>query len=190
LPAEIGNLSNLQTLSLYNNQLISLPAEIGNLSNLQTLSLYNNQLISLPPEIGNLSNLQWLNLAYNQLSSLPAEIGNLSNLCTLDLRENLFETVPTELAPLKRLGNLESCPDYSYSLRLDDSLLDTLPDTVVAGGTTAILDYLENEAWWHLQRLIGGTALGIGVLAAGILGLRWRNLSGKRKRKNEEKSHA
>jgi Leucine-rich repeat (LRR) protein len=52
--------------------LIKLPAEIGNLINLEILSLINNNLTSLPAEIGNLFNLQQLNLCYNQLTSLPA----------------------------------------------------------------------------------------------------------------------
>lgn len=68
------------TIFLWDNHLIgSLPAEIGNLSNLNYLSLSYNQLGQLSPEIGNLSSLEGLDLAHNQLSSLPSEIGNLSS---------------------------------------------------------------------------------------------------------------
>ena len=75
LPPEIGNLSNLTSLSLYSNQLSSVPTEIGNLSNLTSLYISENQLNSLPPEIGNLSSLTVFHLRNNQLSSLPPEIG-------------------------------------------------------------------------------------------------------------------
>ena len=70
IPAELGSLSNLQTLELYNNQLSGeIPAELGSLSNLKTLWLYSNQLSGeIPPELGNLSNLQGLDLSYNDLS--------------------------------------------------------------------------------------------------------------------------
>ena len=47
-----------------------IPPEIGNLTNLESLSLlYNDELTgSIPSEIGNLSNLNSLNLSLNQLS--------------------------------------------------------------------------------------------------------------------------
>ncbi len=78
----------LTYLDASNCSLSSLPAEIGNLTNLKGLYLYDNQLSSLPAEIGNLTNLQWLSLGRNQLSSLPAEIGNLTNLKQLYLSYN------------------------------------------------------------------------------------------------------
>jgi Leucine-rich repeat (LRR) protein len=79
LPAEIGNLINLQTLYLHINTLTSLPAEIGNLINLQTLILHNNKLTSLPAEIGKLIKLQELFLSNNKLTSLPVELLNIKN---------------------------------------------------------------------------------------------------------------
>ena len=49
-----------------------IPPEIGNLTNLTTLNLENNQLTGeIPPEIGNLTNLTTLNLTENQLRSYP-----------------------------------------------------------------------------------------------------------------------
>ncbi|MCP4344129.1 MAG: TIR domain-containing protein, partial [Desulfobacterales bacterium] len=57
-----------------NNQLSQLPPEIGELKNLQSLTLRNNQLSQLPPEIGELKNLQSLTLSSNQLSQLPSDI--------------------------------------------------------------------------------------------------------------------
>jgi hypothetical protein len=74
-------------------------------------------------------------------------------------------------------------------LEVEDNPLISPPQEVIEEGTTAILDNLENEAWWHLQRLIISAATGFGIVAAFILGTRWRN-RGKQKRKNEEKSHA
>lgn len=52
LPAEIGQLTNLQRLDLHHNQLITLPAELGELTNLKTLILLQNKLTALPAEIG------------------------------------------------------------------------------------------------------------------------------------------
>ena len=71
LPPEIGQLTALTQLRLYNNQLSSLPPELGQLTALTQLVLISNQLSSLPPEIGQLTALTWLYLGNNQLSSLP-----------------------------------------------------------------------------------------------------------------------
>ena len=108
IPAELGNLSNLQSLYLSDNRLLtgSLPVELGNLSNLQSLDLSNNQLTgSIPAELGNLSNLQSLDLRYTQLTgSIPAELGNLSNLQSLILESNqLTGSIPAELGNLTDL---------------------------------------------------------------------------------------
>jgi len=51
LPKEIGELKNLQRLSLDNNQLSELPKEIGELKNLQELTLANNPKLNIPQEI-------------------------------------------------------------------------------------------------------------------------------------------
>ena len=108
LPAEIGQLVNLQTLRLDGNKLTALPAEIGQLVNLQELNLNNNQLIirTLPAEIGQLVNLQTLNLDGNKLAALPAEIGQLVNLHTLSLQHNQLTTLPAEIGQLVNLKTL------------------------------------------------------------------------------------
>ena len=68
----------------------SIPPEIGNLTNLTSLILINNQLTgSIPPELGNLTYLGSLDLSNNQLTgSIPLELGNLTNLTKLDLSNN------------------------------------------------------------------------------------------------------
>ena len=97
-PPEIGQLTNLQTLSLSENQLTTLPPEIGQLTNLQTLSLSENQLTTLPPEIGQLTNLQKLSLSENQLTTLPPEIAdNLEGGLMIALDGNPVEEPLPEL---------------------------------------------------------------------------------------------
>jgi hypothetical protein len=185
LAPEIGNLSQLTVLALPHNQLSSLPAEIGNLHNLQSLYLYHNDLTNLPPEIGHLDNLQLVNLSYNQLTELPSTFGNLDSVCSLILWGNAFESVPMELASLEGFDSPDTCP-ASYGLWLDHSLLDTFPKEVFEAGTPAMLDYLQNVAWWHLQKLILGGASALGLVTLAVLGLRWNARRGKQKRKNED----
>ena len=100
------------------------PPEIGNLTNLIELALYNNQLTGpIPPEIGNLTNLSYLSLGGNQLTgSIPSEIGNLTSMTMLKLQDNqLNGDIPESICELNitwsdskrfRLYNNQFCPPY------------------------------------------------------------------------------
>ncbi|MBD2681091.1 MULTISPECIES: COR domain-containing protein [Nostoc] len=66
-------------LDLSGKGLITLPAEIGQLTNLQTLNLSDNQLSSLPREIRELPKLKKLDLRRNPVP-IPAEILGSKNL--------------------------------------------------------------------------------------------------------------
>ena len=78
MPAEIGQLGSLLSLTSQGNQLTSLPAEIGQLASLDELDPpTHNQLTSLPAEIGQLASLKHLYLGDNQLTSVPAAIREL-----------------------------------------------------------------------------------------------------------------
>ena len=137
IPAELGNLSNLQSLELTSNQLTGeIPAELGNLSNLQNLWLSGDQLTGeIPAELGNLSNLQELTLSDNQLTGeIPAELGNLSNLQLLSLWDNqLTGEIPAELGNLSNLQLL------------------SLWDNQLTGEIPAELGSLTNLQWLELR---------------------------------------
>ena len=111
IPGELGNLANLQRLSLYENQLSGeIPEELGDLANLEGLYLSENQLSGeIPGELGNLANLRDLALNGNQLSGeIPGELGNLANLQVLDLRGNqLSGEIPGQLGSLVNLESLD-----------------------------------------------------------------------------------
>lgn len=110
IPAELGNLSNLQRLYFNNNQLTdSIPPELGSLLNLQYVYFDNNQLTGgIPPELGNLSNLWVLSMSHNLLSgSIPPELGDLANLIVLLLDFNqLTGSIPPQLGNLTNLTRL------------------------------------------------------------------------------------
>jgi len=134
LPPELGNLSNLSELYLdYNNLSGNIPSEWGNLVSLQLLRLDNNHISgSIPPELGNLSSLQKLYLHDNQLSGrIPSELGNLSNLQYLWLAINqLSGEIPVELMNLSNLISLEICDNSLYT---DNAALQAWLDLLQPG---------------------------------------------------------
>ena len=125
IPAELGNLTNLQVLDLVANELSgSIPAKLGNLTNLRGLGLAGNALSgSIPAELGNLTNLTQLILQFNALSgSIPAELGSLSNLTQLILNHNeLTGNIPAELGNLTNLQYLWLHNNAGLSGPLPDS---------------------------------------------------------------------
>ena len=153
LPPELGDLANLQELTLADNQLTgAIPAELGDLANLQELTLADNQLTgSIPPELGDLANLQELTLADNQLTgAIPAELGNLANLTVLTLADNqLAGAIPPELGDLANLEEL------------------TLAGNLLTGAIPAELGDLANLAILTLasNRLTGSIPAELGDLA-------------------------
>ncbi|KAH9604154.1 hypothetical protein KSS87_010494 [Heliosperma pusillum] len=79
----IGNLSFLNTLSLYNNSLSGqIPSNLGGLSRLQILGLHNNTLVGeIPANLSGCIHLKVLYIKYNKLEGiLPTELSLLSKL--------------------------------------------------------------------------------------------------------------
>jgi len=152
LPPEIGQLTNLQSLNLSDNQLSE------SLLNLQSLNLSSNQLSELPPEIGQLAKLQSLDFSFNHLSELPSEIGQLANLQSLNLSSNQLSELPLEIGQLSSLQSL----DFSFnhlselpseigqlsslqSLDLHNNQLDVLPAEIGDLANLQSLDLRNNQ---------------------------------------------
>jgi hypothetical protein len=135
LPAELGNLSNLQYLYLYNNELSGfVPPELASLSNLRDLRLSNNTLTVHVPSIlfampsldimlldwnllsgplpfdSILSPLRYLVASHNQLNGILNGFQHVGTLEWLDLSDNRFSgalpsSLPSELFVLELSQN-------------------------------------------------------------------------------------
>jgi internalin A len=135
LPADIGQLTNLQSLNVSGNQLRELPEEIVKLINLEECYLGDNQLRELPEEISNLTNLQVLTLTGNQFSEFPKVITKLPNLQSLELRDLRLGELPQEIA---HLNNLQE-------LYLSGNQIRQLPTEITALVNLKVLDLLDNQ---------------------------------------------
>ncbi|MDE2904220.1 MAG: leucine-rich repeat domain-containing protein [Chloroflexota bacterium] len=115
IPPELGGLSALRRLVLFNNRLWgTIPSELGQLRELRELDLSNNAFSeAIPPELGQLANLTHLNLFVNRLTGqVPAELGQLTNLRELHLGLNhyLTQCLPRSLAARAQQG--ATLPDW------------------------------------------------------------------------------
>ena len=135
IPASIGNLKFLKTLSLYggsytkdlsttNLSVLSelesleyldlrytkikgdLPATWSKLKKLKTVYLNNNEITALPEDLGLMESLVTVELNYNQIKVIPKSVGNLRNLVTLNLYSNKIEVLTKELENVTTLKTL------------------------------------------------------------------------------------
>ena len=101
IPPELGNLPNLNRLSLNCQLSGEIPPELSNLERLTSLNLAENQLTGeIPPELWKMWALYGLNLAGNQLTGeIPPELWKMHGLYELNLAGNqLSGGLPSGLA--------------------------------------------------------------------------------------------
>mmetsp|Transcript_5418 Transcript_5418/g.11775 ORF Transcript_5418/g.11775 Transcript_5418/m.11775 type:complete len:912 (+) Transcript_5418:64-2799(+) len=126
IPPQIGQLTNLEVLSLADNALSGqVPVQLGDLISLRRLQLSGNFFEGqLPGALGRLEMLEELDLSFNWLSStIPAEYGNMISLASLSLNSNYNDndgyftwgikgTLPSELGELKNLQHINLSDNY------------------------------------------------------------------------------
>jgi len=99
LPESLGALPKLHTLIVINTPLTSLPNSLGNLPKLEMCIIAGANIRAIPDSIGNLTALKGLAVPYNKLASLPRTLSQVNSLTELDLTGNNFRRIPNALPP-------------------------------------------------------------------------------------------
>lgn len=130
LPAEIGQLSALETINVHNNSISKLPASVGRIPVLRSLDISSNTLKSLPAAMSHASALTEVRASHNRLRGVPARLP--ASLEALDLSDNAVRR-------LKR--GVYRVP---MSLNVSGNRLSDLPPVKLPGrGTIASLRALD-----------------------------------------------
>ncbi|KAI3455824.1 hypothetical protein Pfo_012487 [Paulownia fortunei] len=178
VPEEIGNLSSLAMLSLFDNELTgNIPTTVIGLQKLQQIYLHNNKITGfIPNEFCSLENLGALDLSQNQIlgalpasgiwslnhilnfnasanklnGHLPPEIGNLKALTLIDLSMNNFSgNIPITI------GGLESLIDFSLAHNgLEGPIPDSLSRALSLESSDFSHNYLTGEIPMSLEALL------------------------------------
>lgn len=137
MPTEIGQFTNLISLSLYgsvayneNNCKASLFTTIDNdsISKLKKLSILNisgEKLTTIPDSILTLSTIKTLRFNNSIIKTVPTKISNLKNLETLDLSFNENLTSIPSLSSLTNLKKVVLINDYFANSKTEQTKLTT-----------------------------------------------------------------
>ena len=133
-------------LSLSGMGLTELPESVGQLTQLEALFLFSNQLSSLPESLRQLTQLRKLNLSHNRFSSLPEWLGQFIQLQELNLDGN---PLALELAAAYKEG-IDAVKRYlraraEAQVALNEAKLILVGEGEV--GKTCLLGALREEKW-------------------------------------------
>ncbi|KAL8482547.1 hypothetical protein ACS0TY_028644 [Phlomoides rotata] len=167
IPTEIGNLTSLLGLYLYENQLQgAIPHHLCQMTNLAELDLSANMLMgSIPECFGEIKSLRNMNLGSNKLNStLPSNFWDLSKLLILNLSSNyLSGNLSTQIGNMKAI--------YKMDLSSNQFSGD-IPSSLDSCQSLETLSFSNNMLTGSIPQCLGS------VRGLSTFDLSWNNLSG------------
>ncbi|XP_032375881.1 leucine-rich repeat-containing protein 47 [Etheostoma spectabile] len=129
---DIQHLTNLQSLILCRNKLVSIPNVVGKLKSLKVLDLSVNNLSVLPEGITQLKELNTLNVSCNSLKVLPEGLIQCTKLSTINISKNHITGFPADFysEKLDLLSTLVASDNSIEQLSGDVHKLTALKDWI------------------------------------------------------------
>ncbi len=142
LPASLSDLTALQSLNLYANQLTGSIPDLSGMTGLESVILSGNQLSGPIPSLAGLTQLAWLDLARNRLTGTIPELTGMTALRDVFLGNNRLSGALPSLVGLAGLRTFQandnqltgSIPSLTGLVALSDfrvhnnQLTGTIPD--------------------------------------------------------------
>ncbi|KAF8113426.1 hypothetical protein N665_0050s0076 [Sinapis alba] len=151
IPRDIGNLVNLQVLSLEANMLTGeLPVSFAKLLDMQVLDLYTNSLSGeLPSYFDKMTQLQKIHLNSNSFEGrIPKSIGGCQNLLDLWIDTNTLNgSIPREILQI---------PSLTYLDLSSNMLTGSFPEEVGKLELLVGLGASDNKLSGHIPQTLGG----------------------------------
>jgi len=107
LPNELFQLTELEGLSIQNNEIETLPSEISRLTKLISLYAHENKLRFLPSEFEQLKNLGYVLLSSNKFDEVPKQLYGMPSLRFVALWDNNISYLEPEIKKLANLTQLD-----------------------------------------------------------------------------------
>ena len=181
---DISGLTSLRILHLNNNRLSGSIPDLSSLTNLTNLELYENQLSGPIPDLSALTNLLQIVLFQNQLSGSIPDLSSLTNLLILQLHQNQLSGPIPDLSSLSKLHTLRLDRNQLSGPIPELSALTSLQFLVLSDnqltGTIPELSALTSLQWLILKgnQLTGGIPDLSALTSLTILWLHLNQLSG------------
>ncbi len=103
LPLSFNQCVKIKSLQLDHNKLERLDIDFSVFKQLTVLFLQHNLIREVSPYLFQSAYIEKLNLANNRLVNLPNSIGNMHNLTSLELYNNKITSLPEDIGTLKKL---------------------------------------------------------------------------------------
>ena len=98
IPKNIGDLSDLESLTICTRIIESIPNSLFTISSLKHLDLSGNKINNLGEELSKLKNLEFLDVSQNQLESIPDVVSKMIFLKDIIVYDNPLKDINEDLA--------------------------------------------------------------------------------------------
>ena len=157
LPSNFGNFKKMNRLNLTGNRLFKIPEQFNNLVSLEILVLQDNSINDFSFDIGKLQNLKYLNIEFNQIRQLPEEIRQLKKLMKLNLRMCGITNDFSSIIPFgqKEISIIDSVQIYTVNdsifTELDFKNCITNISTLTSENMQVVKENDESSSYLHTQ---------------------------------------